>query len=71
MPFWTIRGQLSARRYGVLAFAWLLIPLVTWCAVSTWGLMDKVFLPSPQDVLRRLSTWFTRDQLQRDIWIST
>ena len=33
--------------------------------------MDKVFLPSPVDVVLRIGKWFSQDNLLRDIWIST
>jgi NitT/TauT family transport system permease protein len=33
--------------------------------------MDKVFMPSPLDVLSRVYTWFNNDRLLNDMWIST
>lgn len=49
----------------------MLLPLAAWWWLSGSGLMDKVFMPSPLDVVSRVYTWFTNDRLLNDIWIST
>lgn len=69
-PLWTIRGTLSRRGYWLLAALGLLIPLLAWWLLSASGLMSKVFLPSPWDVLRRAYLWLTQDRLHADIGIS-
>jgi NitT/TauT family transport system permease protein len=68
---WAIRGALSGRQYWVLAIVGMLLPLLFWWAASGSGWVDKVFLPSPGEVLTRIGTWFSQDSLLRDIWIST
>jgi NitT/TauT family transport system permease protein len=68
---WVIRGALGARQYWVFAVVGLLLPLALWWIASSGGWMDKVFLPSPKDVLVRIGTWFSEDNLLRDIGIST
>lgn len=68
---WVIRGALGTRQYWVFAVAGLLLPLALWWIASSGGWMDKVFLPSPKDVLVRIGTWFSEDNLLRDMWIST
>lgn len=68
---WVIRGALGARQYWVFAVVGLLLPVALWWIASSGGWMDKVFLPSPKDVLVRIGTWFSEDNLLRDIWIST
>jgi NitT/TauT family transport system permease protein len=68
---WVIRGALGTRQYWIFAIAGLLFPLALWWIASSGGWMDKVFLPSPIDVAVRIGTWFSQDNLLRDIWIST
>ena len=69
--FWVIRGHLSRRAYLMFALAGMLLPLAAWWWLSGSGLMDRVFMPSPLDVLLRVYTWFNNDRLLNDIWIST
>jgi NitT/TauT family transport system permease protein len=69
-PLWTIRGPLSRRGYWLLAALGLLIPLFAWWFLSTSGLMSKVFLPSPWDVLRRAYRWLEQESLHADVAIS-
>lgn len=68
---WVIRGQLSQRAYLLFALTGMLLPLAAWGWLSASGLMDKVFMPSPVDVLLRLYSWFNDDNLLGDMWIST
>ena len=53
---WTIRGHLKHRIYLLFAVIGLLLPLAAWWWLSVSGLMDKVFMPSPMDVLTRVYT---------------
>ncbi|MDO8206627.1 MAG: ABC transporter permease [Gallionella sp.] len=69
--FWVIRGHLSPRIYLLFALTGMLLPLAAWWWLSASGLMDKVFMPGPIDVLLRLYTWFKDDDLLGDMWIST
>ena len=50
---WVIRGELSRRAYWLLAMVGLILPIAAWWWLSGSGLMDKVFMPSPLDVLMR------------------
>lgn len=68
---WVIRVHLSRRTYLLFALAGMLLPLAAWWWLSGSGLMDKVFMPSPLDVVSRVYTWFNNDRLLNDIWIST
>jgi NitT/TauT family transport system permease protein len=68
---WVIRGHLSRRTYLLFALAGMLIPLAAWWWLSGSGLMDKVFMPGPTDVLSRVYTWYKDDNLLHDMWIST
>jgi NitT/TauT family transport system permease protein len=67
---WTIRGPLGARAYWALAGVGLLVPLLLWTLLSTFGAINKVFLPGPLDVALRLGRWYTEDDLAGDIGIS-
>lgn len=68
---WVIRGHLSQRAYLLFALTGMLLPLAGWWWLSASGLMDKVFMPGPVDVLSRLYSWFNDDDLLGDMWIST
>ena len=68
--FWAIRAPLSSRRYWALALLGLLLPLAGWWSVTALELADKVFMPAPGDVLRRLFTWAGEDDLAGDVAIS-
>ncbi len=68
---WVIRGHLSRRTYLMFALVGMLLPLAVWWGVSVSGWMDKVFMPTPADVLSRTYHWFMDDDLMHDVWIST
>lgn len=67
---WTIRGHLSHKAYLFFAVLGMVVPLVGWWWLANSGLMDKVFMPSPIDVLMRVYHWFEDDDLMGDAWIS-
>jgi NitT/TauT family transport system permease protein len=66
---WEIRGSISPRRYWTLAALGLIVPLVGWL-LADLGAVNKVFLPTPLDVARRIGTWFRDDDLLGDVQIS-
>jgi NitT/TauT family transport system permease protein len=68
---WTIRGTLSPSTYWALAGVGLLVPLVLWTLLASFGAINKVFLPGPLDVALRLGRWYAEDDLAGDIGIST
>ncbi|HTW37733.1 MAG TPA: ABC transporter permease [Steroidobacteraceae bacterium] len=67
---WTIRGFISRRQYWVLATTGVALPLAAWFALAALGTVNKVFLPGPFDVARRVITWFNNDDLLGDVRIS-
>lgn len=67
---WKIRGPLNQRSYWTLAALGLAVPLISWTVLATFGAVNRVFLPSPGDVVHRVVTWFTDDDLISDISIS-
>src|SRR5689334_25192988 len=67
---WKIRGALSRRRYWMLAVTGLIVPMVLWTALTLSDSVNRVFLPGPADVLKRIASWFGDDHLIDDIGIS-
>ena len=67
---WTIRGFISHRQYWAFATVGVALPLAAWCALAASGVVNRVFLPSPADVVRRVLTWFNNDDLLGDVQIS-
>jgi NitT/TauT family transport system permease protein len=68
--FWSVRGPLSQRTYWMLAAVGLLVPLALWWALASSGLISKVFMPGPSQVLLRAVAWFKSDNLVGDALIS-
>jgi len=68
--FWSVRGPMSQRTYWVIAAAGLLLPLIAWWALAASGLVSKVFMPGPGQVLSRALVWFKGDNLAGDTLIS-
>ena len=68
--FWVIRGHLSRKEYVLFAVLGMITPLIGWWLLANSGMMDKVFLPSPMDVLVRVYHWYQDDDLMGDTWIS-
>jgi NitT/TauT family transport system permease protein len=67
---WKIRGTLSQRSYWTLAALGLAVPLIGWALLASFSAVNRVFLPSPGDVIQRVATWFAADDLISDIGIS-
>lgn len=68
---WVIRGHLSRKHYLMFALVGMALPLLAWWLLASSGWMERVFMPSPADVLRRAYVWFREDDLLGDAWIST
>lgn len=68
--YWVIRGPLGRREGWLLSFLGLLIPLVGWWGLAHSGWVNTVFMPTPESVLQRMSSWFFEDGLWGDICIS-
>lgn len=67
---WTIRGHLNHREFLFFAAVGMIVPFIGWWLMANSGVMDKVFLPSPMDVLTRVYHWYEDDDLMGDAWIS-
>lgn len=68
--FWAIRAPISPRRYWLLALLGILLPFAAWWGLASLELVDRVFMPSPLDVGKRLVTWASEDDLSGDALIS-
>jgi len=67
---WAIRGQLTRRQYLFFASLGFILPFLGWWWLASSGLMERVFMPTPLDVLHRVWIWFSEDDLAGDAWIS-
>jgi NitT/TauT family transport system permease protein len=67
---WSIRQAIPRRAYLVLAVAGLLLPLLGWGLLAASGAVPAVFMPGPLDVLGRIATWWSEDELLGDAGIS-
>jgi NitT/TauT family transport system permease protein len=67
---WKIRGWISQGNYWALAAIGLAVPLAAWTLLSVLGTINKVFLPAPYDVVRRVAVWFSDGDLLSDMRIS-
>jgi NitT/TauT family transport system permease protein len=67
---WKIRGGLSQRSYWTLAALGLGVPVAVWTALTALGSVNRVFLPAPYDVAHRVTTWYSDDELLKDVGIS-
>jgi NitT/TauT family transport system permease protein len=65
-----IRGWMSPTTYWTLAAIGLVLPLAGWTLLSEFGAINRVFLPSPYDVVHRVGTWFSDGDLLADVRIS-
>lgn len=67
---WRIRQAIPRKAYLGLAAAGLILPLAGWAALSASGLVEPVFMPGPGQVVERIGTWWTEDDLLGDAGIS-
>lgn len=68
--YWIVRGHLMRREYLFLATLGMVVPFLGWWLLASSGVMDKIFMPSPLDVVLRIYHWFNEDDLIGDVWIS-
>lgn len=68
--FWSIRGHLGISAYLALAAAGFTTFLAAWWMLAASGLVDPVFLPTPDGVMRRLAMWAREGDLLTDLKVS-
>lgn len=65
-----LEAQVSSRAFLGLAIASFAILALAWTVVTTTGLVNPLFLPSPGKVLSRLADLWSAGNLQRDLAVS-
>jgi NitT/TauT family transport system permease protein len=70
LRWWTIRGELNRRTYLIIALCSFAIFVTAWWLLSASGWFDRVFLPTPLEVVLRLQAWLQEGTLFQDAWIS-
>jgi NitT/TauT family transport system permease protein len=67
---WAIRGSLDRNTYLAVALFGFVTLVLGWWWLAGSGLVDRVFLPTPGEVLKRFHSWLTEDDLLGDVGIS-
>ncbi|MGH8808130.1 MAG: ABC transporter permease [Noviherbaspirillum sp.] len=67
---WAVRGELPRRAVVTRAVLGFVLPFIAWGVISNSGWVDRVFLPTPIDVLDRCRAWLLEDGLVSDVGIS-
>jgi len=68
--FWSIRGPLRNSAYLALAAAGFTTFLAAWWMLAASEMVDAVFLPTPDGVVRRLVMWAREGDLLTDLKVS-
>lgn len=68
--FWSIREEIPRSLNWQLMAISMLLPLFVWAFVSSLGIVEPLFLPSPVEVLQAISRLWSTDVLQKDITYS-
>lgn len=68
--FWSIREEIPRSLNWRLMAASMLCPLIVWAFVSSLGIVEPLFLPSPVEVLQAIGRLWSTDVLQKDITYS-
>jgi NitT/TauT family transport system permease protein len=67
---WTIRGALSGRQYAIYAILGVATPILAWAFVNEAGIVPKIFMPGPWDVVKRFWSWIANEGFAGDLLIS-
>jgi len=67
---WGIAARITRTQYWLFASLGLILPLLAWAWLHNSGWVDPIFLPGPVEVLTRLGSWVTEDDLWGDTMIS-
>jgi NitT/TauT family transport system permease protein len=65
--FWSIREEIPRSLNWRLMAASMLCPLIVWAFVSSLGIVEPLFLPSPIEVLQAIGRLWSTEVLQKDI----
>jgi NitT/TauT family transport system permease protein len=67
---WSIRGTLGGRQYAICAVIGIAAPLLLWVFLNQAGIVPKLFMPGPLDVVKRLWSWIANEGFAADLGIS-
>jgi NitT/TauT family transport system permease protein len=67
---WTIRGTLTKRQFATYAALGVATPILAWAFVNWAGIVPKIFMPGPMDVVTRFWSWITNEGFAGDLLIS-
>jgi NitT/TauT family transport system permease protein len=67
---WAIRGELSGRQYAIYAALGVATPILAWAFVDAAGIVPKIFMPGPLDVIERFWSWIMNEGFAADLQIS-
>lgn len=70
LKMWKIRGPLDSRAYLLIALSSFVLFVAGWWALAASGLIERVFLPTPAEVVGRFKVWLFEDNLLNDMGIS-
>ncbi|WP_159783454.1 ABC transporter permease [Sodalinema gerasimenkoae] len=65
--FWSIREEIPRSLNWQLMAASMLLPLLVWAFISSLGVVEPLFLPSPIEVVQAIGRLWSADILQKDI----
>lgn len=65
--FWSIREEIPRSLSWQLMVASMLLPVLVWAFISSLGVVEPLFLPSPIEVVQAIGRLWSADILQKDI----
>ncbi|WP_045836421.1 ABC transporter permease [Hyphomicrobium sp. 99] len=67
---WKLRGALTKRQYAVYSLLGVATPILIWAFAHEAGIVPKMFMPGPLDVIQRFWTWIANEGFAADLLIS-
>jgi NitT/TauT family transport system permease protein len=67
---WSVRGDIPRSQHILLAVTGFLIIFGAWLALSTSGIVEPVFMPTPMEVFHSVVKWWSDEELIADIMVS-
>ncbi len=67
---WSVRGDIPRSQHILLAVTGFLIIFGAWLALSTSGIVEPVFMPTPMEVFHSVVKWLSDEELIADVMVS-
>lgn len=67
---WAIRGALTKRQFAIYAVLGVATPILAWAFINQAGIVPKIFMPGPLDVVERFGSWVANEGFAGDLLIS-